>query len=388
MYKTVSFPALELFEKVWSTPVLTLAREIGVSDVALGKACRKAGIAVPRRGHWAKPATKRPKKPAPPTSNELVSFRALDRTLFPQKLASVTDEIPPPPKVTIPDSLVDPHPLVERWRMTAQKAKAIEGRLALQQANVLNTRISPALIDRAAILLDTLIKHTETNGCRWAVSKQQTTVNFDGETAYVTLREKLLKHELPPPLPDPKPKKVWTPDFSRMGLPRYEFLSTGELTLILRESPDYGPQKTFSDAKTGRIEDKIHLFIAGLEALTLRVRAARKESEERRLRDAEEETARKAHAIKAEQQRRLRKRLVQNLDRWEKAYRLRSFIDAVIRYSQAEANQVEAWAEWARQQASLLDPSSSPATVSLECEIEEYFSEYRIMKDSDDWWEK
>lgn len=125
MYKTVSFPAQELFEKVWSTPVLNLAREIGVSDVAVGKACRKAGIAVPRRGHWAKPATNRPKSPAPPTSNELVSFRVLDRSLFPPKPASLTDDIPAPPNVPIPESLVDPHPLVERWRKSA-------GRLALK----------------------------------------------------------------------------------------------------------------------------------------------------------------------------------------------------------------------------------------------------------------
>lgn len=50
MHETVSFPTQELFEKFWSTPVLTLAGEIGVSEVALGRACRKAGIAVPRRG--------------------------------------------------------------------------------------------------------------------------------------------------------------------------------------------------------------------------------------------------------------------------------------------------------------------------------------------------
>jgi len=215
MYKTVSIPAQELFEKVWSTPVLTLAREIGVSDVAFGKACRKAGIAVPRRGHWAKPATKRPKRPAPPTSHELVSFRVLDRSLRPPKPASLTDDIPAQPKVPIPESLVDPHPLVERWRKTAEKAETIEGRLVLQQSNVLNTRISSALIDRAAILLNSLIKYTEANGCR-AVTKQQTTVTFDGETVYVSLRERLLRRELPLP-PDPKPKKVWAPDFSGMG---------------------------------------------------------------------------------------------------------------------------------------------------------------------------
>ncbi len=386
MYKTVSFPAQELFEQVWSTPVLALAREIGVSDVALGKACRKAGIAVPRRGHWAKPAAKRPKKPTPPTSNELVSFRVLDRTLFPPKPAKIPSEAPPLPQVPIPDVLVDPHPLVERWRKAAEKAKSVEGRLALQQTNVLNTRISAALIERSAILLDTLLKYTEANGCKWAVAKQHTTVTFDGETVYVTLRERLSKQELPPPPPDPKPAKVWSLDLSRMGLPRYEYLSTGELTLILRESPDYGPQKTFADAKTGKIEEKIHLFINGLEALILRIRTDRKESEERRRRDDEEERARKAQAIKAEQQRRLRKRLVRNLERWEKANRLRSFVEQVVRASQAEDEQVKVWAEWARQQADLLDPSTSLEVVSLDCEIEHYFSEYRVARDESDWW--
>jgi hypothetical protein len=51
MYKTITFTTLELFEKVWETPVLKLAQEIGVSDVGLAKACRKAGIPLPSRGY-------------------------------------------------------------------------------------------------------------------------------------------------------------------------------------------------------------------------------------------------------------------------------------------------------------------------------------------------
>lgn len=31
-----------------------LAKQFGVSDVALAKACRRAGIPVPKRGYWAK----------------------------------------------------------------------------------------------------------------------------------------------------------------------------------------------------------------------------------------------------------------------------------------------------------------------------------------------
>ncbi|SOO05641.1 hypothetical protein XFF7767_460031 [Xanthomonas citri pv. fuscans] len=53
MYKQVKFTREELYEMVWERPVLVLAKEIGVSDVALSKACRKAGIPLPNRGHWA-----------------------------------------------------------------------------------------------------------------------------------------------------------------------------------------------------------------------------------------------------------------------------------------------------------------------------------------------
>lgn len=41
MYTFVSFTVAELFEKVWETPMVKLAHDIGVSDVAVAKACRK-----------------------------------------------------------------------------------------------------------------------------------------------------------------------------------------------------------------------------------------------------------------------------------------------------------------------------------------------------------
>lgn len=44
----------ELYERVWATPVSTLAEEWGLSDRGLSKACRKLKIPVPPRGYWAK----------------------------------------------------------------------------------------------------------------------------------------------------------------------------------------------------------------------------------------------------------------------------------------------------------------------------------------------
>lgn len=50
----------ELFERVWSTAVSTLAREWGLSGPGLKKLCRRLVIPVPPRGYWAKLKAGRP----------------------------------------------------------------------------------------------------------------------------------------------------------------------------------------------------------------------------------------------------------------------------------------------------------------------------------------
>ncbi len=56
----------QLYRQVWEQPMQKLAKEYGISDVALSKTCRKLLVPVPGRGFWAKkaagvPLTKRPK---------------------------------------------------------------------------------------------------------------------------------------------------------------------------------------------------------------------------------------------------------------------------------------------------------------------------------------
>lgn len=43
-----------LYALVWDKPMRTLARELGLSDVALHKICRKHSIPTPPVGYWAK----------------------------------------------------------------------------------------------------------------------------------------------------------------------------------------------------------------------------------------------------------------------------------------------------------------------------------------------
>jgi hypothetical protein len=57
-----------LYQEVWSSPTRDVAKKYGVSDVALGKTCKKLLIPLPGRGYWNKvSAGKRvPKRPPLP----------------------------------------------------------------------------------------------------------------------------------------------------------------------------------------------------------------------------------------------------------------------------------------------------------------------------------
>jgi hypothetical protein len=47
---------VDLYNEVWSQPLVMLSRKYGISDVRLGKVCRKLKIPHPGRGFWAKRA--------------------------------------------------------------------------------------------------------------------------------------------------------------------------------------------------------------------------------------------------------------------------------------------------------------------------------------------
>jgi len=42
----------ELYERIWTTPATKLAAELGISDVGLGKICRRMHIPNPPLGYW------------------------------------------------------------------------------------------------------------------------------------------------------------------------------------------------------------------------------------------------------------------------------------------------------------------------------------------------
>lgn len=116
----------DLYEKVWSTPMIRLAAELGISDVGLAKACRRHAIPVPPRGHWAKlqAGKKSPRAPLPaPELDVDVEFSRSD----PQErarlnaaaeeerrvIAAQTEKIAAKVNVAMVADLARAHPLVK-----------------------------------------------------------------------------------------------------------------------------------------------------------------------------------------------------------------------------------------------------------------------------------
>lgn len=52
--KQIILTRQELFNEVWSTPLLKLANKYAISDVGLRKLCIKQKIPLPKAGHWSK----------------------------------------------------------------------------------------------------------------------------------------------------------------------------------------------------------------------------------------------------------------------------------------------------------------------------------------------
>jgi len=394
MYTFVSFTVAELFEKVWQMPMVKLAHDIGVSDVAVAKACRKAGIPLPGRGHWAKSEKQRQRKPKPPKVEGKVRFQVLDRD---NSLATTgTDLNSPIVRRTIeaPSLLTEPHALVSQWLKSATTSKLKDGYLDYAGKLVLNVMISSTMIKRCAILFDALIKESEVEGYSWKINAEgKTIVTVNDEPMAVRLMERLDKHPIPPP-PPPKrrPGAPWEPNFMSLRSPQFEWTSTGELTFQIEARMDYGERKNWKDTKTASLEKKLSSILAGLSSASVSIRALREKEEARERQWAEDELRRLERARNTETQRRLRLSLVKYTERWERAERLRNFIKAVedrLKITPlADPEMAQPWIEWAHKQADRLDPMQGNLALitTLDVQLESWFSGSHYGQMEKGWW--
>ena len=366
----------ELYDRVWSEPMRTLAAAFGISDVALKKACARAHVPTPERGYWAKKEAGKPTRqallpPRPPGMNDEVQIGggnswywnwSREELLgpippqFDEPLEQVRERIAPIiGKVSVPRQVRDWHPVIAR--LLAQD----EGRRQKQQASLYPFSWDDPLFDtpherrRMRILNSLFLASAKVGG-------KPTIRGREARDIHVTFHHQHVGLALDPPA-------------SRTTRGRQSDRSSASDQLRLEILTGLGSQearKAWTDDEHGKLESRMTEI-----AIELALTAEHQHREsairhhqwriERAAQIEEEDRQRRAEAERAERERQERleqariDRLLKDADAFRKANEIRNYVAALTariqENSKMDLEDLERWREWALAQADRIDPA-------------------------------
>src|SRR5580692_9302420 len=310
----------ELYEKVWATPVRTLAKEFGMSDVGLAKICRKHDIPVPPLGYWRKTETgHNVVRPAlPPAKNGLETLDIYVRDRLPPELAALAAE--PAAEIAIPAELS--HQFVTRTEKLLTSGKENEKKLIVPKDGTLShLLVSREQMSRALRIMNALFLALEERGqsVSWPKEEQATlTLGVDGEAVRFCVLEitENLRHVLTPA----EQKHPWM-------APKWDYKLTGRIRLSIDNLPYASHVRaTWADGKVQIVENCIGDFIVGLKVASAAIKKSRLEHEERERRWEEERRQREERERRAQEHKRKAELVSGLIENWEEANRVRTFV--------------------------------------------------------------
>jgi hypothetical protein len=352
----------ELYERVWSAPTTKLAKEFGISDVALGKICKKLNIPKPYPGYWQQLAVGRRvhKEKLPPIKQGVPEVTYIyphqPVTPFqpenPEVLAQIERESQPANRITVAETLHSAHPLVRYTRQVLEKDKPDDyGMLSWSwNQRCMNVRVSKTSLHRALRIMDALLKALEARGYSAEVSKDgpiATYILIGAEKVKVRLSEKANRSERELTAEE---KKKPAHTISN----RWVYSPSGKLTFEIDEYCG-ACHKKWTDKAQKPLEDQLNDVLAGLILVGEALRLRRIEHEEEQRRQREQERRRME-----DQERRYY--LDQHLKAWSESQRLREFLNAcetalIERKGELAPDSSEAkWLRWAHRYADRIDP--------------------------------
>jgi hypothetical protein len=355
----------ELYQKVWTTPATKLAREFGISDVALGKICRRMEIPKPPPGHWRKIETGHcpdiPPLPAPsedtPTEVRIPPHFQTEQLALndPRVSERLGAELLPENKIVVAETLADPHPLIARMlRQREERAPANGAGDGNERDSLPDIEASDESLDRALRIMDAVLKAVEARGYQvkvsrdyWEKATRVFCTDVDAEVQ-ISLSERYsqVEREL---TPAERKKPPYLIDQRLITVP------SGKL--IFRVKGRQVDTKWWNDKKLDPLEKRLNEIVAGIitKLETLRLEElAKREAERRRLEDQkrrEEEQAR-------------REKLHRDVAAWRKSEDIRAYLRAYEeqllrrRGEITPGSEEDLWLKWARLYADSLDPLS------------------------------
>lgn len=210
----------QLYERVWSQPMVKVASEFGLSDVAVKKMCRRMNVPAPPRGYWAKLAAgQKMSKPSLPKPHEVTATRInptlnAERRVESQRVATDREYMTP---LEVPTTLEvnKLHPHARATHAALKKVKPDHhGMVQSSTENLPMIHVSSANIDRVCRTLHVIFSELESRGLTLATVNihQHRHLGFKrGEDAAGLMIEEPLASTKRAPTPEElkRPSREW-----------------------------------------------------------------------------------------------------------------------------------------------------------------------------------
>jgi len=238
--------------------------------------------------------------------------------------------------------------------------------------------VSRAQLARALRILNAFFLALEERGQSVSWPKEEgapLTLGVDGETIEFCLLEVI--NSLPHVLTAAEEKDRWM-------APKWDYRLSGKLQFRINNLPHFmGPiRRTWSDGKLQRLEDCIGDFVVGLKVGAAAIKRNRQETEERHRQWEEERRREEEERQAAEEEKRKAEFVVDLVQNWEEAARLRRFVTALresvsqLDLSDDAKRDIQQVMDWTNQYADSLDPL---------CDLPQSVSEFVRPEDAYPW---
>lgn len=369
----------KLYEEVWAKPVVDVAAQYAVSDVAIHKICKTLNIPVPPRGYWSKiRAGAKPKKtPLPKTKGvtEIIGARTFEGV----KVSNATGQ----PLVFLAEGEKQQvHLAARQVKVSPENAqlhkKIVAYRSVVKEWNKKNMRpegtqkgfsnysysnrppflagvISDETLSRVYRILDAIYRQVESLG---GSVNNDLSLQVRSEQVYLEVFEAQdeVKHQITRQeakeiliYEDAERHHTWA---SKPNIRKYDYVFNGKLRICIRKG------RYFRDTDTVNIETRLGDILIELYEESEVVRLDREAREEAKRKQEEEERLRQER----------RKRFNEEVDRtialtnmaqdYDTACKIRAIISALESAENID-EETSSWIDWAKKKAEWFDPTIS-----------------------------
>lgn len=309
---SLSFTRREFYDLIWSKPMTHLAKELGVSDVALHKICRKHGIPNPPLGWWAKKAAGKAVKqiPLPKVESDRPDAILIRNAPAEDWKTQAIEVAEGKAKSALESSAAMPKRssvIVRNTLAALRRGKANEnGLICVREAGLVPCTIAKQSIGRVAEFLPSLEMAAEIQGFTLTADDQPSRFSDGAQTVKFEITEGYTreKHELTSK--EKAERAAWEKRSESRGwryvhgdphpvFADWDYNPTGRLSISFEPVWSYRqptPRCSFNDGKRQRLEDLVDKIAIGI-AVVAAAKAERKRKDDEQARLYEEQRQRR-----------------------------------------------------------------------------------------------